>query len=131
MISRGVDKVIEIRKELESGSLAGIRKAFGSMYPEKTYFQDEKVRTARRNDFFEGINLVNSKLIAKKIGTKVGFSTLSRLVGVAGFEPATSWSQTRRDDRATLHPEKNISGANISQIYFFMTYFNFFFIWMF
>jgi hypothetical protein len=27
-------------------------------------------------------------------------------VGVAGFEPATSSSQTRRDDRATLHPEK-------------------------
>ena len=26
-------------------------------------------------------------------------------VGMAGFEPATSWSQTRRDDRATLHPE--------------------------
>ena len=26
-------------------------------------------------------------------------------VGVAGFEPATSASQTRRDDRATLHPE--------------------------
>ena len=29
----------------------------------------------------------------------------SFFVGVAGFEPATSWSQTRRDDRATLHPE--------------------------
>ena len=29
------------------------------------------------------------------------------VVGVAGFEPATSWSQTRRDDRATLHPEKS------------------------
>ena len=28
-------------------------------------------------------------------------------VGVAGFEPATSSSQTRRDDRATLHPEIN------------------------
>ena len=27
-------------------------------------------------------------------------------VGVAGFEPATSCSQSRRDDRATLHPEK-------------------------
>tara|TARA_B100000795_G_scaffold67136_1_gene46102 strand:- start:20718 stop:21041 length:324 start_codon:yes stop_codon:yes gene_type:complete len=26
------------------------------------------------------------------------------VVGVAGFEPATSSSQTRRDDRATLHP---------------------------
>ena len=27
------------------------------------------------------------------------------LVGVAGFEPATSCSQSRRDNRATLHPE--------------------------
>ena len=26
-------------------------------------------------------------------------------VGVAGFEPATSASQTRRDNRARLHPE--------------------------
>jgi hypothetical protein len=29
----------------------------------------------------------------------------SKIVGVAGFEPATSASQTRRDNRATLHPE--------------------------
>ena len=29
------------------------------------------------------------------------------LVGVAGFEPATSASQTRRDNRATLHPENS------------------------
>lgn len=27
------------------------------------------------------------------------------IVGVAGFEPATSCSQSRRDDRATLHPD--------------------------
>ena len=32
-------------------------------------------------------------------------------VGVAGFEPATSCSQSRRDNRATLHPE--IRSANI------------------
>ncbi len=25
-------------------------------------------------------------------------------VGAAGFEPATSWSQTRRDNRTTLRP---------------------------
>ena len=31
------------------------------------------------------------------------FDTL--FVGVAGFEPATSASQTRRDNRATLHPD--------------------------
>ena len=29
-------------------------------------------------------------------------------VGVAGFEPATSCSQSRRDDRATLHPDSVI-----------------------
>ena len=28
------------------------------------------------------------------------------IVGAAGFEPATSWSQTRRDDRTTLRPDK-------------------------
>ena|GEM_PF-5138093 len=30
----------------------------------------------------------------------------SLYVGVARFELATSWSQTRRDDRTTLHPEQ-------------------------
>jgi hypothetical protein len=30
-------------------------------------------------------------------------------VGVAGFEPATSCSQSRRDNRATLHPVKNFN----------------------
>ena len=29
-----------------------------------------------------------------------------KMVGVAGFEPATSTSQTWRDNRATLHPEE-------------------------
>ena len=33
------------------------------------------------------------------------YKSNKNFVGVAGFEPATSSSQTRRDDRATLHPE--------------------------
>src|SRR5690606_25779605 len=107
MISLGVDKVIEVRNELDTGSLLNIRKAFGSMYLEKTYFQNQQVRTTRRNTFVESINLINKKLRSIKNGTKIDFSTLSRQVGVAGFEPAISWSQTRRDDRATLHPEVN------------------------
>ena len=36
-------------------------------------------------------------------GPLVPFETL--FVGMARFELATSWSQTRRDNRATLHPE--------------------------
>ena len=39
------------------------------------------------------------------------------LVGVAGFEPATSASQTRRDNRATLHPDSPFAGANIIIFY--------------
>ena len=31
--------------------------------------------------------------------------SLKKIVGVAGFEPAASCSQSRRDNRATLHPE--------------------------
>ncbi len=33
-------------------------------------------------------------------------------VGAAGFEPATSWSQTRRDDRTTLRPEQSFHFFN-------------------
>jgi hypothetical protein len=47
--------------------------------------------------------------------TKKSFPQIEKdLVGVAGFEPAASCSQSRRDNRATLHPE---SGANI-KLYF-------------
>ena len=41
-------------------------------------------------------------------------------VGVAGFEPAASCSQSRRDNRATLHPE---AGANIKLIFAYPNYF--------
>ena len=37
--------------------------------------------------------------------TKKGMIAHPLHVGAAGFEPATSWSQTRRDDRTTLRPE--------------------------
>ncbi len=33
------------------------------------------------------------------------FQTCGFMVGAAGFEPATSCSQSRRDNRATLRPE--------------------------
>ena len=38
---------------------------------------------------------------------QLSYATLLKNVGVAGFEPATSASQTRRDNRATLHPEND------------------------
>ncbi len=36
---------------------------------------------------------------------QLSYATYFIFVGVAGFEPAASCSQSRRDNRATLHPE--------------------------
>ncbi len=38
-------------------------------------------------------------------------------VGAARFELATSWSQTRRDDRATLRPERCFIAGSKSKLY--------------
>jgi hypothetical protein len=46
---------------------------------------------------------------------KIKASKIVIFVGVAGFEPAASCSQSRRDNRATLHPE---AGAKIILILF-------------
>lgn len=97
LIEQGLSKIMEISHNLENGSLIEIRNDIGSIYPEKMQFDNNGVRTARRNDFIQHINLINKKLGAKKNGTKVDFSTLSRQVGVAGFEPTTSTSQMWRD----------------------------------
>ncbi len=43
-----------------------------------------------------------TRLYEKSPGKYQGFL----FVGMARFELATSWSQTRRDNRATLHPEQ-------------------------
>jgi hypothetical protein len=51
---------------------------------------------------------------------------LHLLVGVARFELATSWSQTRRDNRATLHPDAQKAVQRYTDIYslqYFKPYF--------
>ena len=48
-------------------------------------------------------------------------------VGVAGFEPATSTSQTWRDNRATLHPELVIFKESYNSSFFNFSFFFFFF----
>src|SRR5690606_29899181 len=85
-------------------------KDIGSIYPEKIVFDGSKVRTTRRNEFVSYIRLINSGLDKNKNGTKIDFSTLSRQVGVAGFEPTTSCSQSRRDTGLRYTPNFNVTG---------------------
>ena len=106
LIKRGVKRVFEIKTALKDGCLSEIRKDVGSIYPENIVFSGCKVRTARRNAFIQHINLINNKLRQNKNGTKIDFSTLSRQVGVAGFEPTTSTSQMWRDTGLRYTPIK-------------------------
>ena len=61
---------------------------------------------------FQFINERASRILLKigmrLLGTKNPSKLIEGLfrVGMARFELATSWSQTRRDNRATLHPER-------------------------
>ncbi len=70
---------------------------FTGLYVSPSGFEPETASLEGRCSIQLSYEPINSK--------KKGDDFSSPLVGVAGFEPATSSSQTRRDDRATLHPE--------------------------
>jgi hypothetical protein len=52
------------------------------------------------------IKIHNTSLDEIKKAPRKFEGLLLGFVGMARFELATSWSQTRRDNRATLHPER-------------------------
>ena len=76
------------------------------MYPEKMTFDGFVLRTPRINEAVRFIYMINSELGENKNRTTGKKSNLSCEVGVAGFEPATPWSQTRCANRTALHPER-------------------------
>lgn len=88
-INQGIGKTSEINNALKKEGLTGVRKDIGSIYPKNLSFFGNRVRTARRNEFIQCINLINKELHGKKNGIKVDFSTLSHVVTPAGFKPAT------------------------------------------
>ena len=62
-------------------------------------------RTEKINKVFRCIATLNCITSENEKGQIGNETNLSSYVGMARFELATSWSQTRRDNRATLHPE--------------------------
>ena len=63
-------------------------------------------RTELRDQYFYPAACLPKNSEGRSYGTyKKKGDDCSSPVGAAGFEPATSWSQTRRDDRTTLRPE--------------------------
>ena len=77
---------------------------YGVTYNRKT----EAFRTNKINEVFRYIAVLNRISAENETGQTSNETDLSSVVGMARFELATSWSQTRRDNRATLHPELKI-----------------------
>ncbi len=66
--------------------------------------RSKTVGPARRSPLIQGL-LKKSVRIIKPSFALGKPRAMEGEVGVAGFEPATSCSQSRRDNRATLHPD--------------------------
>ena len=85
------------------------------IFPEGILYNKEKdtVRTNKINLLFASISGLARVLTENKKDNLLQDCLFGSNVGMARFELATSWSQTRRDNRATLHPElKNIWWAH-------------------
>jgi site-specific DNA recombinase len=76
----------------------------GMLYDKK----NDTVRTIRVNTLFREIAVQARVLDETKNDNPFLDCHFGSNVGMARFELATSWSQTRRDNRATLHPERNL-----------------------
>ncbi len=106
LLTKGVNNLLKLDYVYETGDIEKKREVISSMYPEKMTFDGFSVRTNRINEVARLIYSMDVGSIENKNRTSGNNSSLSCEVGMARFELATSWSQTRRDNRATLHPER-------------------------
>ncbi len=106
LLTKGVNNLLKLDYVYETGDIEKKREVISSMYPEKMTFDGFSVRTNRINEVARLIYSMDVGSSENKNRTSGNNSSLSCEVGMARFELATSWSQTRRDNRATLHPER-------------------------
>jgi site-specific DNA recombinase len=105
LLDKGINNLLKLEYLYETADIEKKREIISSMYPEKMTFDGFAVRTNRINEAARLIYSMNMGYSENKNRTSGNNSSLSCEVGMARFELATSWSQTRRDNRATLHPE--------------------------
>jgi hypothetical protein len=111
--------LLKLDQGCRKGNLRDITSLIGRIYPDNLTYDGYKLRTGRIKEIVHSIYLINNELEGKKKGQTRNKSDLSCQVGVAGFEPATSWSQTRRDTGLRYTPKRfakvnfKIAAANI------------------
>ena len=97
LLNKGLENLLMLDKIHENGTSEEQSKVISSMYPEKLTFDGFLLRTPRMNESIQLIYSMGKGLNENKNRTSGKNSSLSCEVGAAGFEPTTSWSQTRRD----------------------------------
>ncbi len=78
--------------------------------------ENETVRTTKINCFFKQIAIKTRVSEEIKKGNLLQDCLLGSSVGMAGFEPATSWSQTRRDTGLRYIPKQKYLPFNLHSI---------------
>jgi site-specific DNA recombinase len=106
LLDTGVNNLLKLDHLYEIADIEKKREIISSIYPEKLTFDGNEFRTIRINEAIRLIYSIGAGCSENKNRTNRNKSNLSCEVGMARFELATSWSQTRRDNRATLHPER-------------------------
>jgi hypothetical protein len=108
LLDKGINNLLKLEYLYETADIEKKREIISSIYPEKMTFDGFALRTNRINEVVQLIYSLDYGLNENKNRTNQNNSSLSCQVGAARFELATSWSQTRRDDRATLRPDDNV-----------------------
>ncbi len=97
LLNKGLDNLLKLDYVYETGDIEKKREIISSMYPEKLSFDGFSLRTTRINEAVRLIYSLDKDFGLNKNRTNENESHLSCQVGAAGFEPATSCSQSRRD----------------------------------
>ena len=105
LLNKGINNLLKLDYLYETADIEMKREIISSMYRDKMTFDGFSFRTNRINEVARLIYSMDVGFSENKNRTNQKISNLSCQVGMARFELATSWSQTRRDNRATLHPE--------------------------
>ena len=107
LLNNGIKTLLSFYYIYENGDIEKKREIISSIYPEKITFNRFALRTNLINEMFQPIYSLDKDLSKNKNGTNRNNSSLPCQVGVAGFEPTTSWSQTRRDTGLRYTPNFN------------------------
>ncbi len=105
-MDKGIDILLKLDYIYETADIEKKREVISSMFPEKMHFENSSLRTGRINEAVKYIYMIDSNLGGNKKGQNRNKSVLSSVVGVAGFEPTTSCSQSRRDTGLRYTPKR-------------------------